>query len=65
MDDAFGAADSLTPGLVPVGQLTRNAAESAGLMPPQQSLTLQHTPDQDQIMDKTNYTLETTCAAVI
>lgn len=58
VDDAIAAADSLTPCLVAVGRLTCSTAEPAGLMPAQQSLTLQTRTDQ---INPTNhlYTLET------
>ena len=43
VDDAAAAADSLTSCLVAVGGLARGAAEAAGLMPAEQSLSLKHT----------------------
>lgn len=45
VDDAAAAADSLTSCLVAVGRLACGAAEAAGLMPPQQSLSLQDTTE--------------------
>lgn len=45
VDDATAAADPLTSCLVAAGRLARGAAEAAGLMPAQQSLTLQDTTD--------------------
>lgn len=41
VDDPAAATDSLTSCLVALGRLARGAAEAAGLMPAQQSLTLQ------------------------
>ncbi len=43
VDNAAAAADSLTSCPVSVGWLACGAAEAAGLMPAQQSLTLQDT----------------------
>lgn len=51
VDDGAAAAHPLASGLVALCRLTRGTAESVGLMPAEQSLTLQDRPDQniDQI----------------
>lgn len=46
VDDPAAATDSLTSCLVALGRLARGAAEAAGLMPAQQSLTLQDPTDE-------------------
>lgn len=50
VDNAAAAADSLTSCLVAVGGMARGAAEAAGLMPPEQSLSLQHTAEGPQVV---------------